>query len=358
MYEALGVDRSASKDEIKRVYKRMAMKHHPDKEGGDAERFKAISEAYAVLSDDENRTRYDAVGDQGWNNGAAPPGGAGQPMSHAEMMAHMFAGMAGMGQMPGMPGMQQASRARRRGDHVHVLKVSLREAFSGARKTLRIKVQMRCPACGTTKCGTCGGTGSRQQIHAMGMMRHVVTSTCPSCGGAGATRQRCDTCSNTGQRSVEHVLSVDVPVGVQTGHRECVKGLGEQSMDVDGDSPGDLYVEVSVAEDPVFTRHGDDLQMVVGISLWDSIVGKTFTVQTLGDKTEQPLTIDTRSMGTGVMQAGRRYLLAGHGMPLSSGPKGSRGGLAVTFVISYPSSRLSVEQHAGLSAAISSLGLT
>lgn len=337
LYDVLGVNRQTPKDEIKRVYKKLAMKHHPDKEGGDADKFKAISEAYAILGDDQERAKYDSVGDSLQGNA----------MSHADMMAHVFAGM-GMNMNMNM----NTPRSKRRGDHLHTLNMSLREAFTGVTRTLRIDVKARCPMCVVTCCGACGGSGQRQQTHALGMMRHTITSTCAPCNGGGITRSRCQMCDSTGQRSTERILTVELPEGVSTGHRECFKGLGEQAL-TEGETPGDLFVEVCVATDPVFTRSGDDLQMKIRISLWDSIVGKAIVVSMFGGEVK----FNTRSIGTGIMQPDKRYTLQGYGMPMGSGPKGIRGGLVVTFDVTYPPVKISDAQHAGLQVALQALGL-
>lgn len=335
-YDDLGLEASASKDEIKRAYKRLAMKHHPDKDGGDAECFKHVCEAYAILSDDDSRARYDAPPVQSHAFGEGFPG-----MDIFMGMGGM-AGMAGMSGMGGMAGMAGMGINRTRNNHLHVLNVTLAEVFSGITKTLKVNVQRPCGACVSSKpCNGCSGTGVHRQTHCIGNFRQVVSIVCAACGGKGAMscangNSVCPTCENSRLCRTEHVLTMDVPRGAQSGHNETFGGLGEQGA-TSSEKPGDLIVELKVTDDPIFTRNGDDLLMTVTVSLWESIIGKVVVVPMFGGE----LKFNTSEMDTGIVQPGRRYVLSEFGMPLCVGPKGKRGALVISFVITYPPERLS-----------------
>lgn len=340
-YAVLGVEQSTSKDDIKRAYKRLAMKHHPDKEGGDADRFKEVNEAYAILSDDENRCSYDA-----------------SLSLKSDPVSHMFGeGFPGMGFFTGMGmgggvgvGTGSGHQNRARGDHMHVLNVSLAEAFTGVSRTLKVNVQKQCSKCISCKpCSGCLGTGVHRQTHAIGHFRQTVSITCAACGGKGmvacasACGVTCPDCNNSRVCNVEHVLTIGVSPGTQSGHHERFNGLGEQAV-MPSDLPGDLIVEIKVCDDATFTRHGDDLHMSVSISLWESIIGKVIVVPMFcGD-----LAFNTSDMDNGIVQPGRRYVLSDFGMPMCIGPKGKRGALILLFTLTYPTQRLAAHDKASL----------
>lgn len=341
LYDTLGVGDAASKDEIKRAYKRLAMRHHPDKDGGDADRFKEISEAYGVLSDDDQRSKYDHPEREPVIDN----------MSHMfdHGFASMFMGMnmGGMGHMGHgqghghMHGQGQASGTKRP-NHTFTLNLTLADVFSGVQKTLKVNVPLPCLTCVKT-CTSCNGTGVMRHTTTNGMMRQVVTMACSSCGGKGRNSDGsfvCPECSNTRVKNNEHILTIDVPKGEHSGRRECFKGLGEQAV-ATCDVSGDLIVELCVLDDPNFVRKGDDLLMNVSLSLWESLIGKAFVVPMFGGE----LKLNTHDIDTGIMQPGKGYGLTGFGMPLCRGPMNARGALILNFSVSYPSSRMSEDQH-------------
>lgn len=185
-YKMLDVNPGCTKEEIRRSYKKLAIKHHPDKEGGDAEEFKRLGAAYAVLSDEDSRTRYDQLGDEGWKqHGAGTGGGPGpghkQGMNPMDVFAQMFGGMSmGGGQH------QQQTQMQRRVDHSHVLDISLRDAFHGVTRLLRVSLQSVCLSC-TCDCGACQGVGHVTMMQANGMFHHIVRVRCEACSGNGYT---------------------------------------------------------------------------------------------------------------------------------------------------------------------------
>lgn len=238
---------------------------------------------------------------------------------------------------------------RTRSNHIHVMSVSLKEAFMGVNKTLRVNVLSPCHKCVKT-CSGCGGTGNITRTNSSGMFTQIMQMTCVSCGGKGTASTEtdvCESCGNTRQQGVEHVLVIEIPRGMHTGHRECFRGMGEQIMSP-SETPGDLIVEVNVQDDASFVRSGDDLLFGVTISLWESITGKVFVVPMFGGD----LTFNTTDIDTGIMQPSKRYVLTEFGMPMCRGPSGMRGTLILTFTVTYPTSKLSDEERARLTTTI------
>lgn len=359
-YDTLGVSKSATKDEIKKSYKRLAIKHHPDKGGGDSELFKTISAAYGVLSDDEQRARYDQIGDEAWSMGGGNEGGGqGGGMNHADMFADMFRGFAGMGMgmgMGGFGGSQSQSQSQRqrqtRNNHLHSVNVTLHEAFHGQHKTMRVNVQKPCLKC-VTRCGDCKGAGTVNQVHSNGMFHQVVTVQCEACKGSGNRVRhgtQCADCGGGGKLSTDHVIDLNIPAGVHSGHRETFKGLGEQAQGPE-ETPGNLIVEICVTPDASFTREGDDLTRKIDITLWDSIMGRDIEVCMF----DADITINTKDLGQGIVREGERYVVRNKGMP--TGKNGERGSLIITFNLKYPEKRLSSEEHHSVCEALRKLSV-
>lgn len=320
LYSILGVCTSSSKDDIKRAYKSLAIRHHPDKEGGNSDKFKAISEAYSTLSDDVKRSQYD-----GRNN---PP----------EVMLQVFGGFGGFGGFRGFPSMHVGG-IHLGGMHANMrpppastkmtLMISLREAYSGVRKSFKIRSTKQCTTC-KTSCRMCTGSGVQTVTHSLGMMRQLVSMTCQSCGGRGGIRQSsCDSCLSAGTISSEHTLSMTMPQGVQTGHSETFPGLGDD---------GDLVVEVNVEDDPCLHRVGDDLHVNLTITLWESIIGTTVILPMFGGD----VAVDTHAtIDSGIVEPGKQYILPGMGMRF---PNRAPGSLVMTFNLTYPAEKLSSDQ--------------
>ena len=256
-YEDLGVSKDASQDEIKKAYKTLAMKHHPDK-GGDPEVFKKVSEAYEVLSDENRRREHDN-----------PP----QPFNPFEMFA------------------QRGPQVTR-----HVLNIQLKDAYDGREINLNIGLKKLCKCAKT--CTTCHGRGS-VGIEVMPMM--IIQQPCPRCNAKGTMPSGCSECSG-GYRDVTERVTVRVPPGVQSGYTEVLKGLG-----ADG---GDLHLIVHVMDHPVFKREGNDLVITRKISLLESLIGLNIGISHFGGDIihSEPGPIDPR----------KRYRVPGKGMTASS----------------------------------------
>jgi molecular chaperone DnaJ len=286
-YEVLEVGRDASLDEIKRAYRRLAVQFHPDKNPDDPsaeEKFKEASEAYAVLSDQEKRSRYDRFGHQGVQGegfSGFDPTAFGD---FADILGDLFG--VGFGDIFGGAGRRSARNQPRRGrDLQYTLRLNLEEAARGIERNLKIPRLEDCARCAGSgsepgsqpeTCETCRGAG--QVMMRRGFLS--VTQTCPHCGGAGRiTRDPCTECRGRGHVEVEANLEVKVPAGVDTGMRLRLAGEGEGGAL--GGPPGDLYVVLAVEGHELFERDGDDLHLELPVSVFQAMLGAQLEVTTI-----------------------------------------------------------------------------
>jgi DnaJ-class molecular chaperone len=268
MYDTLGVPPNASEDDIKRAYRKLAMKHHPDK-GGDPDEFKKVQNAFDILSDPAKRASYDKYGVDG------PP----QQHFHHDFGHDVFTQMFG-----GAFGQQQ--REKRRADYRHGVSISFEEAFKGTVKHLKITLSKTCFACQIT-CPKCGGTG---RIHiSMGPMS--IVQPCDACDSTGHIHAGCKECSN-GIKKEHFDLEINIHPGIKTGDTLVSKGYGEQVKN-SGERPGDLVIVIKVNDHPVFKRRNDDLMFHVRISFKDSVYGTTIHCPHF----DGAFTIDTKDWG-------------------------------------------------------------
>ncbi len=288
-YEILGVDRSADERELKRAYRKLALKFHPDRNQDDPvaeERFKEASEAYDVLSDAERREIYDRYGHEGLQGRGMGGGfsGVDDIVSHFnDVFGDLFGSMFG--------GQRRGRRGPRPGNDVRYdLEITLREAVRGTKRTLNLRTPAHCKACSGSgaragsqpvACQRCGGGG--QVRIAQGFF--VLTTTCPDCRGQGkVVRDACPECSGKGRILVEREVSLNIPAGVGDGVRMRVAGEGEAGEP--GAEPGDLYVFLSVQRDEQFERYGRDLHCPLDLSFPQAALGATLTAPTLDDPQE------------------------------------------------------------------------
>ena len=335
-YEVLGVSRDASADEIKRAYRKVALKCHPDRNPGDEEataRFKEASEAYDVLRDDTKRQRYDQYG----HAGVQGRGGAGGQFHDVQDIFNAFGDLfEGFGFFGGQQG--GGNRARRGASLRTSLTIDLIEAATGTTKSVEIKRQEPCGDCGGSgaepgtspeTCDYCGGHG--QVVRSQGFFR--VQTDCPACHGQGRViRSKCGSCRGSGRIAKTSQQEVRIPAGIDNGMQLCIRGEGEAGSN--GGLRGDLYIVMHVREHPLFERDGQDLHCRVPI---------TFAQAALGAEIEIPL-IDGRQMHTipPGTQPGEQFQLRGRGMP---DPHGGRpGDLIVEAVVEVPA-RLSERQE-------------
>jgi molecular chaperone DnaJ len=339
-YEVLSVSRSATEEEIKKSYKKLAIQYHPDKNAGDQEavaKFKEAAEAYEVLSDPDKRARYDRFGHAGVK-GAAGRGGAG--FTDVEDIFEAFGDIfEGFGLFGGR------SRGRRggpqRGAHLQTsLTIDLVAAALGCERDVAINRKKACTHCNGTGCepGTkpetcqyCGGHG--QVVQAQGFFR--MQTTCPACRGSGQMiRHKCNTCFGSGREDEQVTLSVKVPAGIDDGMQLCLRGEGEAGPQ--GGPRGDLYVDIRVKEHPLFQREGTHLMCRVPITYTQAALGTTIDIPLLQGK-------DSLEVPAGT-QPGEVFRLRGKGMP---DPRGGRtGDLHVEVQLVVP--KRVGEEHEGL----------
>jgi molecular chaperone DnaJ len=331
-YDVLGVSRTASDQEIKSAYRRLAVRHHPDKNPNDAsaeEKFKEAAEAYSVLADGEQRRRYDRFGHAGVTSGGGPSWGAPGFGGIEDILGDLF----GFGDVfGGARGGTRRSAAQRGADLRYDLEITLEEAYSGMSAQLRIPRLETCEACkgngaapGTQPetCPTCGGTG--QVRYQQGFFS--VARTCHACRGAGRTiKTPCLECKGIGRIEREKQMEVRIPAGVETGSRLRVQSEGEAGTQ--GGPPGDLYVVIHLAEHEQFERQGSNIYSAVPISFAQAALGAEVFIKTL--EGEEQLKIP---MGT---QTGTVFRLKGKGMPVLGGR--GRGDLFVSVSVVTPTS--------------------
>lgn len=306
-YEVLGVAKGVSEDEIKKAYRKLAMKYHPDRNPDDntAEaKFKEASEAYEILSDAEKRSAYDRMG-----HAAFDGMGGGQQSGNFQDMFGQFGDIFGdIFNGRGQGGGQQ--RQRRGADLRYVMELSLEEAVKGVKKNVTFTAPAACTSCDgkgaknpndVQTCGMCKGAGQVRMQQGF----FAVNQTCPTCHGRGKTvKNPCNVCHGSGVKDKPRTLEVSIPAGVDNGDRVRLTGEGEAGGA--GVQPGDLYVEIVVREHNMFQRDGADLYMEVPISFTDAALGKEVEIPTLDGRVNLKIPEGT--------QTGRLFRLRGKGV--------------------------------------------
>lgn len=326
-YEVLGVDKSAGEREIKKAYKKLAMKYHPDRTQGDKgleDKFKEIQEAYEILSDSQKRAAYDQYGHAGVDpnrGGGGFGGGADFGDIFGDVFGDIFGGAGGGG---------GHSRSSRGADLRYTLELDLEEAVKGTSAKIRVPSHVSCKSCngsGAAKgskpetCGTCHGQGQVRMQQGF----FSVQQTCPHCRGQGKTiKNPCTSCHGAGVIEEQKTLSVKVPAGVDTGDRIRLAGEGEAG--IQGGPSGDLYVQVSVKEHPIFVRDGKNLYCDVPISMVDATLGGELEVPTLDGRVKLKIPQET--------QTGKLFRLRNKGVAPVRG--GAAGDLMCRVIVETP----------------------
>ena len=347
-YEVLGVQKSASADEIKKAYRKAAMKYHPDRNPGDKEaeaKFKEVGEAYEVLSDDSKRQRYDQFGfagvDPNYGGGGNGPYGAG---------FNGFGGFGDFGDIFGefFGGGSRSSRASaqnapRRGENVmSQLELTFEEAAFGCEKEVATQRIENCAVCNGSgsadgvieTCTQCGGRGQVRSVQNFMGMQMQSTTTCPMCSGRGKViKNPCNTCKGKGKVRKTNRVKVKIPAGVDAG--QSVRVRGEGCVGSNGGVNGDLLVEIYIKRHAIFSREDFDVLCEVPITFTQAALGAEIDVPTLEGKTKFQIPEGT--------QTGKDFTLSGKGIPNVSNPR-YRGNLHFTVVVETPT-KLTKEQR-------------
>jgi len=340
-YEILGIDKSASDADLKKAFRRLAMKHHPDRNPDDSETeklFKEAKEAYEVLSNPNKRAAYDQFGHAGVNQSAGGGfGGAGFGDAFSDIFGDIFGGGGGR------------SRVRKGADLQYNLELSLEDAVAGTTVKIKVPTMKHCTSCSGSgakqgsspeTCETCGGHGQVRMQQGF----FSVQQTCPKCRGAGTTiSDPCQTCHGVGRVKEHKSLSVDVPAGVDNGDRIRLSGEGEAGEA--GAPPGDLYVQMHVKPHTIFERDNADLYCEVPISIVTAALGGELEVPSLNGRLNLKIPAGT--------QTHKSFRMRGKGVkPVRGGPLGD---LICRIVVETPV-RLNAEQKELLEQLDTSMG--
>lgn len=347
-YNVLGLTKqdNPSQSEIKKAYKKMAMEYHPDKnkDNPDAEeKFKEISNAYDVLTDDEKKRVYDQVGDEGFerNGGNAPqdPFGGGSfggfsrgPMHHADIFEQFFRGghnpfasHFGFDFGDGGSGSHTSTCAS-----VHKeIHISLEEAFEGMNKTMTISVTKYCHSC-MSKCTNCNGSGIVKQIKHMGILTQVFQGRCDRCSGAGYminAKKSCTECGGNGKYTKEVNAHLTLPKGIVSGYKTAFPEMGEQPKNPT-QKAGDLILEIIVENHQIFKRINNDLHYKCDLTYIESVIGKEISIPYF----KEVIKLNTNKFG--VVHPKKQYIIEGKGMPILD--SNNMGNLIIEFNIHYP----------------------
>ena len=335
-YEILGVSRNADKDDIKKAYRRLARKYHPDvnKEAGAEERFKEINRAYEVLSEPETRARYDRFGEAGVSGAGAQGFDVGDMGGFADIFETIFSGFGG-----GMGTGATTGRRPRgpvRGDDLRLdLKLDFREAIFGGEKEIKIPHLETCNVCngsgakpgtGSHTCPTCNGTGQVRRATRTPFGSFAQVSVCPTCNGEGQViESKCDSCGGAGRKQETKKLKITIPPGVDNGTRLRVSREGDAGLR--NGPPGDLYVYLFVEKDKEFEREGINVLSEISISYLQAILGCRINVNTVDGKEE--LMIPPGLQPNTVLK------LENHGVPKLGNPV-NRGDHLITVSVDIP----------------------
>jgi molecular chaperone DnaJ len=338
-YKILGVDKNANKEDIKKAFRKLAHEHHPDK-GGNAEKFKEVSEAYSVLSDDQKRAQYDTYGSAGpggyssnWDGFSAQGGPAsgwdfsgfqgGQNMDFdlGDIFGEFFGGGS-------------SRRSTKKGRDISIdLDLTFSESVFGVEKNIRISKNSKCKVCGGTgakagtsmeKCKTCGGLG-KVRVTKRTILGSIVTENiCDACGGVGQIpKEKCSSCYGEGISRKEESFSVKIPADIDDGETIRLSGAGES---IKGGISGDLYIRIHVKKDSLFRKEGKNLITELNIKLTDAVLGAKYTLKTLDGDIELKVPEGA--------EFGQILRIRGKGVPISSE---KRGDLLVKLNIKIPS---------------------
>lgn len=325
LYDELGVAPTATQDEIKKAYRKLALKYHPDKNPDEPEKFKAISAAFEVLSDEKKREIYDKYGEEGLKEG-----GVGEGHNPFDIFDMFFGG----GRSRRQPGEKMRGK-----DTVHQMKVSLEELYNGATRQLAVQKNVICDTCkgiggkegSVQKCENCNGTGMDVRMRQIGPgMVQQIQQPCRACNQTGEKireKDRCKTCSGKKVEKQRKILKCEIDKGMKDGQKLTFTGEGDQAPDID---PGDIVIVLDEKEHDVFRRQGSDLYMRMDIELADALCGFTRNIKTLDNRT-----LVIKSHPGEVIRPKELKCVVDEGMPIYGDPL-EKGRLVIDFQIKFP----------------------
>ena len=321
-YEILGVSKSASADEIKKAYRKVAMQYHPDRNPGDKEaeeKFKEAAEAYDILSDTDKRAKYDKFGHQAFGPGTS--GGGFHATNMEDIFSHfgdifgddMFGSFFGGGRSGGRGGRKATGQ---RGSNLRIkVKLTYEEIAKGVTKTVKVKKHVLCNTCGGSgakdkgsvqTCNTCGGSGQVRRVQNTFLGQMQTVTTCPTCNGEGTTvTAKCSACKGEGRVFGEETISIDIPAGVQEGMQLSMSGKGNAGER--GGMNGDLIIQIEEEQHPELHRDGLNVAYDLHISFPEATFGSTVEVPTIDGRAKIKVPPGT--------QSGKIFRLKGKGFP-------------------------------------------
>lgn len=336
-YNILGIEKNASEDDIKKAFRKKAHKYHPDKEGGDEEKFKEINEAYQVLKDKQKRAQYDQFGSESFQGGGGFGGGQGfggfGGFQGFQGQAGGFEDLGDMfGDIFGFGGRGRGGRKANRGKDIQVdVDLTFEESVFGAEKEITLTKPVACERCGGTggepgtnmkTCGECDGQGVRVTVQRTILGNVQSKQTCSACQGQGETPEKnCGTCAGSGLENKKRTLTVRIPSGVEGGNVLRVRGEGEA---IKGGQPGDLFVHVHVKKDKRFERRGATIISEKKIGFTQAALGSTVEVETVDGKVDLKIPSGT--------QSGSQFRLRGKGVQI----RNQRGDQIVVVTVVTP----------------------
>lgn len=322
-YEVLGVQKGAGDDEIKKAYRQLAKKYHPDMNPGDKEteaKFKEVNEAYAILSDADKRAAYDNYGHAAFDGSMGGGGGYsgnfgdfGDFSGFGDIFSQFFGG--------GFGGGSTRSNGPRKGDDIGLsVTVTFEEAAFGARKEIKFNRVVRCAECSgsgskdgkVTVCSSCGGTGQRRVTQRLGGMAFQSTVACDACRGTGKiVKEPCPTCRGNGTVRQQKVMEVNIPAGINDGERIALRGQGSDGAN--GGPAGDVIIEIRVRRHSIFERDGVNIYCEVPVTVADACLGAEIDVPTLKGNKKYKIPEGT--------QPGTQFKMRGEGIPYINDPQ-------------------------------------
>lgn len=338
LYSILGLDKNnnPTENEIKKAYKKMAMEFHPDKNKDNpeaAEKFKDISAAYDVLSDENKKRIYDQRGDEGYNNQGDDDNPFAGGMRHQDIFEHFFrGGMGGMGGMGGNPfgfDFEEMHGENTCQSIVKQMNITLEDVFNGLNKNIVLNITKYCYNC-MKKCKNCNGSGTVKQMKNFGIITQIFQGRCDKCNGSGYKIDSCKTCNEChgqGKYTKDINAHLSLPKGIDNGYKTIFPDMGEQPKNPN-QKPGDLILEIIINEHPNFKRNGNDLHYNCNISYIESVIGTNITIPYF----KEPIELNTNIFG--VVYPGKQYLIENKGMPILNTNK--YGNMFIEFQIKYP----------------------